>query len=99
MCFDDICVVGTGDSGLSIDGLLAGGRPRGCRSTTQHGLPHPQERTTAGRESDYWMSSNTPKMGMYKAMIMPPMMAPRTAIIRGSMSEVSASVVDSTSWS
>ena len=45
------------------------------------------------------MRSNTPKIGMYRAMIIAPMMEPRTAIISGSIRLVSASVVASTSWS
>jgi len=45
------------------------------------------------------MRSNTEKIGMYSAMIIDPMIAPSTAIINGSISEVSASVVASTSWS
>ncbi len=49
--------------------------------------------------NDYWMSSKTPKIGMYNATIIEPMMAPSTAIMSGSISEVSASVVASTSWS
>ena len=45
------------------------------------------------------ISSNTLKIGMYKAMIIDPTMPPRKAIISGSMSAVSASVVASTSSS
>ena len=49
--------------------------------------------------SSYLIRSKTPKMGIYIAMIMEPMIAPMTTIMIGSMSDVSASVVASTSWS
>ena len=52
-----------------------------------------------GSSPDYWIRSNTLKIGMYRAMIMPPITTPMQAIIRGSIREVSASVVASTSWS
>ncbi len=39
------------------------------------------------------------KIGMYRATIMPPMIDPRTTIMRGSINDVSCSVVASTSWS
>ena len=45
------------------------------------------------------MRSKILKIGMYSAMIIDPTMPPRTAIMSGSMSAVSCSVVDSTSWS
>lgn len=44
-------------------------------------------------------SSKIEKIGMYRATIMPPMSVPRMAIISGSMSEVSCSVVAVTSSS
>lgn len=47
----------------------------------------------------YWINSNTLKMGMYKAMIIAPTMPPTTAIISGSIKDVRASVVASTSAS
>jgi hypothetical protein len=49
--------------------------------------------------SSYLTSSKILKIGMYMATIIEPTMAPRPAIIRGSMSAVRDSVVASTSWS
>jgi hypothetical protein len=67
------------------------------------------ERVTAGGRSPfpvrdapgrrYLIRLNTWKIGMYKAMIIDPMMPPRTAIMSGSIRLVRASVVASTSWS
>ena len=48
---------------------------------------------------DYLIRSKILKMGMYRAMIIDPMMPPSTAIISGSIRAVRASVVASTSWS
>lgn len=79
----------------------------GCERARQRLL----HRTTAGGPATWSVagpqdcrgyspiSSKTPKMGMYIAMIMAPMMEPSTAIMSGSMRLVSASVVASTSWS
>lgn len=52
-------------------------------------------RATAG----YCTRLKIEKIGMYSAMIMPPMSDPRTTIMSGSIRLVSCSVVDSTSWS
>jgi hypothetical protein len=51
------------------------------------------------RPPTYLMRSKILKMGMYRAMIIDPTRPPRIAIMMGSMSAVSWSVVDSTSWS
>ena len=45
------------------------------------------------------MRSKIPKIGMYSAMTIEPMIAPMTTIMSGSMRLVSCSVVDSTSSS
>ncbi len=62
-------------------------------------LENPEEKICRRGKSLYWMRSKTLKIGMYSATIIPPTMPPRNAIMSGSMSAVSASVVASTSWS
>lgn len=52
-----------------------------------------------GASRDYLIWSKIENTGRYSAMIIPPITTPIKAIIRGSMSEVSASVVVSTSAS
>ena len=47
--------------------------------------------------SSYLIRSKILNIGMYNAMTMAPTMPPSTAIMMGSISEVSCSVVDSTS--
>lgn len=47
----------------------------------------------------FWTTFVIWKIGMYSAMIMPPTMTPRNAMSSGSISEVKASVVASTSAS
>jgi hypothetical protein len=47
----------------------------------------------------YLIRSKILKMGMYRAMIIDPMMPPSMAIMSGSISAVNDSVVASTSWS
>jgi hypothetical protein len=67
----------------------------------------PRPRGSGGRAADrpavpaadYLMRSKILKIGMYRAMIIDPMMPPSTAIISGSISAVRDSVVASTSWS
>jgi len=49
--------------------------------------------------SHYLMRLKMPKIGMYIAMIIDPMMDPMTTIMSGSIRLVSWSVVASTSWS
>ena len=53
----------------------------------------------SANQARYFTSSNTLKIGMYSAMSMAPIMPPTTAIMMGSINEVSASVVASTCWS
>ena len=59
----------------------------------------PEKTIFSASSNRYWIRSNTLKIGMYIATIMAPMIPPKNAIMSGSISEVSASVVASTSWS
>lgn len=72
-------------------------RPMRCASRHQRTSHEPTPGHLAGLS--YLTRSKMLKIGMYKATIMPPMIDPRTTIIKGSMSAVSCSVVASTSWS
>ncbi len=92
-----VSVIGWG--GLSAIGPRFSPPPEGARHATG-GRPCSGRPPGVGVETTYSvMRLNTEKIGMYSAMIIDPMMPPSTAIISGSMRDVSASVVDSTSWS
>ena len=93
-----------------VDLVLADGLDRGrdldlaAVELRAAGGPAAPRRVSLGRvrgrcERRQPMSSNTLKIGMYRAMIIDPTMPPRKAIMSGSMSAVSASVVASTSSS
>ena len=75
-------------------------RPVAAEPYAEQRRPPARPANDAARDAAaYWMRSKTLKIGIYIAMIIDPTIAPRKAIINGSMSAVSASVVASTSWS
>ena len=75
-------------------------RPHGRRRPGPGDAPDPgRGRACSVAESVYLIRSKILKIGMYRAMIIAPTMPPRNAIISGSISAVSDSVVASTSWS
>ena len=74
----------------------SGQRRRTGSNTKRTALPG---RPPVVRAKSYWTRLMRLNIGMYSATTMPPTANPITTIRRGSISDVSASTVASTSWS
>ncbi len=83
--------------GPASDGLESFGRTNFGR-TWREAAP-PRGAASRQKPQNYLIISKILKIGMYMATIMLPTIAPRKAIMSGSISAVSDSVVASTSWS